>query len=92
MAGDVSRWGFDYLIVFLAFFSINLMVFNLLPLLPFDGGHLAIIGFEAVIRRPVSPRIKGWLTQGGFVLVILLMLLVVGLDISRCSGSSPGPF
>jgi regulator of sigma E protease len=92
MAGDTANWGFDALIGFLAFFNINLCIFNLIPLLPFDGGHLAILGVEAVMRRPVNRRLRDWMTQGGFVLVILLMAFVLVLDLSRCAGSTPGGF
>lgn len=88
MAGDVANWGFDYLLLFLAFFNINLCIFNLLPVLPFDGGHLAILGIETVTRRPLNRRLRDWLTQGGFILIILLMLFVVMLDLTRCSGNS----
>jgi len=88
MAGDVANWGFDYLLLFLAFFNINLAIFNLLPLLPFDGGHLALLAFEGVTRRPINRRVREWLTQGGFILIILLMLFVVMLDLTRCSGAS----
>jgi len=92
MAGDVANWGFDYLLGFLAFFNINLCVFNLIPLLPFDGGHLAILAIEGIMRRPVNRRLRDWLTQGGFVLIILLMAFVLVLDLSRCAGSTPGGF
>lgn len=92
MAGDVANWGFDYLLSFLAFFNINLCVFNLIPLLPFDGGHLAILGIEGVMRRPINRRLRDWLTQGGFVLIILLMVFVLVLDLTRCAGSTPGGF
>lgn len=83
MAGDVANWGFDYLLLFLAFFNINLCVFNLFPLLPFDGGHLAILAYEGVARRPLNRRLREWLTQGGFILIILLMVFVVVLDLTR---------
>ena len=92
MAGDMALLGFDYLLGFLAFFSINLCIFNLLPLLPFDGGHLALLSYEAVARRPVNRRLREIFAQAGFVLIILLMAFVIMLDISRCSGSSPGLF
>ncbi len=92
MAGDVANWGFDYLLGFLAFFNINLCVFNLIPLLPFDGGHLAILGLEGIMRRPVNRRLRDWLTQGGFVLIILLMAFVLVLDLTRCAGSGAGGF
>ncbi|HKW13706.1 MAG TPA: RIP metalloprotease RseP [Candidatus Krumholzibacteria bacterium] len=92
MAGDVANWGFDYLLLFLAFFNINLCVFNLMPLPPFDGGHLALLAYEGIARRPVNRRVREWVTQGGFVLVILLMAFVLVLDLTRCSGSAPGGF
>lgn len=92
MAGDVANWGFDYLLLFLAFFNINLCVFNLVPLPPFDGGHLAMLVYEGITRRPVNRRVREWVTQGGFVLVILLMAFVLVLDLTRCSGSTPGGF
>ncbi len=88
MAGDVADWGFDYLLLFLAFFNVNLCVFNLVPMVPFDGGHLAIILVETIARRPLGRRTREWLTQAGFILVILLMVFVVMLDLTRCSGGS----
>jgi regulator of sigma E protease len=88
MAGDMARWGFNNLMYFLAFFSINLCIFNLLPILPFDGGHLAIFGYEGIAKRRVNRRLRDLLGQAGFVLVILLMIFVVVLDLSRCVGSS----
>jgi len=90
MAGDAANLGFDYLLTFLAFFNINLCVFNLIPLLPFDGGHLALLGWEGISRRPVNRRLRELLTQGGFILIILLMAFVLVLDLTRCSGSTPG--
>ncbi|HEX6790929.1 MAG TPA: RIP metalloprotease RseP [Candidatus Krumholzibacteria bacterium] len=92
MAGDVANWGFDYLLLFLAFFNINLCIFNLMPVPPFDGGHLAMLAYEGIARRPVNRRVREWVTQGGFVLVILLMAFVLVLDLTRCSGSTPGAF
>jgi regulator of sigma E protease len=92
MAGDMARWGFNYLLYFLAFFSINLCIFNLLPILPFDGGHLTLFAYEVVARRRVPRRVREILAQAGFVLLILLMVFVVLVDVSRCSGSSPGLF
>jgi len=92
MAGDMARWGFTYLIYFLAFFSINLCIFNLLPILPFDGGHLVLFAYEGVFRRPVPRRLRERMAQGGFILLILLMAFVVMVDLSRCVGSEPKPF
>jgi regulator of sigma E protease len=92
MAGEMARWGFEYLLSFLAFFSINLCIFNLLPILPFDGGHLSLFIFEGITRRQVNRRVREILAQVGFALIILLMTFVVIIDISRCTGTSPGLF
>lgn len=90
MAGDMARWGFNYLLYFLAFFNINLFIFNLLPILPFDGGHLFFFAVEGITRRKTKERLREILTQAGFILLILLMVFVVVMDISRCSGVTPG--
>lgn len=92
MAGEMARWGFDYLVYFLAFFSINLCIFNLLPIHPFDGGHLVLFMYEGITRRRVNRRFREILTQAGFVLLVALMIFVVVLDLSRCAGTSPSPF
>ena len=59
-------------------------------MLPFDGGHLFFFGVEGITRRKVKDRLREVLTQAGFILLIVLMVFVVVLDISRCSGVAPG--
>ena len=81
MAGDMIRWGFNYLIYFLAFFSLNLAIFNLLPILPFDGGHFVLGLIELVTRRRIGRRIQQVLMQAGFVLLIVLMVFILSIDI-----------
>jgi len=81
MAGEMVRWGFNYLISFLAFFSLNLSIFNLLPILPFDGGHAAISLVELVSRRRVSKKIQQVMAQVGFVILIVLMVFILSVDI-----------
>jgi regulator of sigma E protease len=81
MAGDMIRWGFSYLIYFLAFFSLNLAIFNLLPILPFDGGHFVLGLIETVSRRPIGRRVQQVLMQAGFILLIVLMVFILSVDI-----------
>ena len=81
MAGDMIRWGFNYLVYFLAFFSLNLAIFNLLPVLPFDGGHAVLALFELVTRRRIGKRVQQVLGQIGFVILILLMVFILTVDI-----------
>ncbi|HEY5383175.1 MAG TPA: M50 family metallopeptidase [Candidatus Paceibacterota bacterium] len=72
--------------VLTALISINLAVINLLPIPGLDGGRLLIIIFEAILRRPISPKIITKFTLAGFALLILLMLLVSYHDIVRLVG------
>src|SRR3546814_8183156 len=51
-SGEAATVGFEQLIYFAAFISINLGFINLLPLPMLDGGHLAFYAYEAVRRRP----------------------------------------
>ena len=81
MAGDMVRWGFNYLISFLAFFSLNLSIFNLLPILPFDGGHVAISLVELVSRRRVGRKVQQVIAQVGFIILIILMVFILTVDI-----------
>lgn len=81
MAGDMIRWGFSYLINFLAFFSMNLAIFNLLPILPFDGGHFVIFMFEGLTGIKPSARIQNLMAQAGFFVLIALMVFILFLDL-----------
>lgn len=81
MAGDMIRWGFSYLIYFLAFFSLNLAIFNLLPILPFDGGHFVLGLIETVTRRPIGRKVQQVLMQVGFIILVVLMVFILSVDI-----------
>ncbi len=81
MAGDMVRWGFSYLIYFLAFFSLNLSIFNLLPILPFDGGHVVISLAELITGRRVGRKVQQVLAQVGFVILIVLMVFILSVDV-----------
>ena len=62
---------------------------NLVPLLPFDGGHIAIATFEkissVIMRRKVQVDVAKLMPVAGAVLVLLLFIFVssVFLDITR---------
>lgn len=81
MAGDMLRWGFGHLVYFLAFFSLNLAFFNLLPILPFDGGHFVIHFFEFVSRRRINRKVHTVMVQVGYVILIALIIFITLNDI-----------
>jgi regulator of sigma E protease len=65
----------------LAFISLNLAIINLLPILPFDGGHVALNVLERVRRRRVDPRVLERVMAVGVVLIITLFLFLTINDI-----------
>ena len=67
----------------LAMISVNLAIFNLLPLPVLDGGQLMFLGVEAVRRRPVSTRVMETVQQAGVIFIIGLLLFVTFYDVSR---------
>ncbi len=83
MAGDQAKQGVPNLIYFIAFISINLAIINFLPIPVLDGGHLLFFFIEAVIRRPVSIKMREIAQQVGIFVLLLLMIFVFYNDISR---------
>ena len=83
MAGDQAKQGVDKLVQFIAFISINLAIINLLPIPVLDGGHLLFFSIEAIIRRPVSIKVREVAQQVGLFILIMLMILVIYNDITR---------
>ena len=80
---NAAKVGFDYLLYLMALITINLGIFNLLPLPALDGGRILFLLIEVVIGRPVSPKYEGIIHAIGFLLLILLMLYATGNDILR---------
>ncbi|MFA4974998.1 MAG: RIP metalloprotease RseP [bacterium] len=71
---------------FVAFLSLQLGILNFLPIPVLDGGQLVFLGCEAVLRRPLSVRIRSIAHHVGFVMLIGLMLLVTINDIESVWG------
>ncbi len=91
-AGQFARIGLDAFLGFLAFVSVNLAVLNLLPIPVLDGGQFIFLVAEAVLRRPLSLKLRERLTLAGLVLIAMLMTLAFSNDISRNWGTIVGFF
>jgi len=85
---DVSRQAVeqDWYPLLLAFLSFNLGLINLLPMLPFDGGHLVVNTVERVRGRRLSPEVLGRIVAVGVALLITLSLLLTFNDVRRLLG------
>lgn len=82
-AGDSFSAGFDDFVWFIAVLSLNLAIFNLLPIPALDGGRLVFVAIESVIRRPLDPKWFYRVNAAGFAFLMGLMLIVTVFDISR---------
>ena len=83
---SVEIEGYAYFLKWIAIIGLNLFLINLLPIPITDGGQLAMMGIEAVIRRPLPDRARAFFMWVGLVLVVALMLYVIGLDVLRLFG------
>ncbi|WP_428274757.1 RIP metalloprotease RseP [Candidatus Palauibacter sp.] len=83
ISGRAARAGFWELLSFMAIISINLAIFNLLPIPVLDGGHLLFLGIEAIRGRALSVQARMRFTTVGMVFVLALMVWAVGNDVLR---------
>ena len=81
--GEASSMGLTSFLMLAAFITINLGVFNLLPIPALDGGRLLFLLIEAVRGKPVNPKYEGYVHALGFVLPLGLMIVVTFNDIVR---------
>ena len=85
-AGESVRRGLEDFLVFIAAISVNLAIVNLLPIPILDGGQFLFLLAEGVTRRPVTGRVREWLTVAGLVAIGMLMVLAFSNDIRRLLG------
>lgn len=83
MIGKSAQQGWQNYLTLIALISLNLGIFNLLPIPVLDGGHLVYLLIEAIIRRPIPTKTKLIIQQIGMVLLLALVILVTINDFSR---------
>lgn len=71
------------IIMLMMILSINLGIFNLLPLPALDGGRLVFLILEAIKGKPISTKYEGIIHTVGFVLLLLFMLVVAINDVFK---------
>ena len=82
-AGHEASQSPSRLLAFLTMLSANVAVLNFLPIPVLDGGHAMFLIYEAIFRKPLDERLAMGLTMVGFVFIVGLMIMVLGLDIHR---------
>ena len=80
---EFAQEGFLYLVSLTAMLSLNLAIFNLLPIPGLDGSKILFLLIEAVRGRKVSPEKENLVNMIGFVFIMGLVLFVTYNDILR---------
>lgn len=75
--------GFSFVLHIVGIISASLAIFNLLPIIPLDGGHLALIGLEKMRGRALSQKTDYFIAKAGFTFIIVLALFVFYSDFER---------
>ena len=83
-AGEAaSRKGWTPLLELTAAISLNLGIFNLLPIPILDGGVIFFLFIEGLMRRDISMRIKERVYQAAFVFLVLFAVMVIYNDLMK---------
>lgn len=82
-SGEAMRSGLSYFLNIMGIISLQLAIFNLLPIPALDGGHLFILLIEIIIKRNISAKVKYRILQFGFTLLLSLMIIVLVSDLMK---------
>ena len=74
-----TDWSSMFLIM--ALITINIGVFNLLPIPALDGGRLFFMFVELIFRKKVPPKYENWIHAAGLVLLLVFMAVISASDL-----------
>jgi regulator of sigma E protease len=83
MAGEAAREGPSAFFLLMSTVSLNLAIFNLLPIPILDGGGIMLLLVEMLIRRDLSLQVKEAVFKVGFVFLMFVVVFVIYNDISK---------
>jgi regulator of sigma E protease len=83
MSSEAAHEGPSSFFGWMALVSLNLAIFNLLPIPILDGGTLLMLVVEMIIQREMSMRVKETVFKLGFVFLMMIVVFVIYNDISR---------
>lgn len=85
-SGQAAAAGMDTFLRFMALFSVNLAILNLLPIPVLDGGHLVFLAIEAIRGKAVSLEQRLRWSNIGVLVVVGIMLWALSNDVLRLLG------
>ena len=81
IVSQTSNYGYTAVLTLVAVLSINLAIFNILPLPALDGGRMVVVIIETIIRKKIPFKYYSWANIAGFSLLMLLLVIVTIHDI-----------
>ena len=81
IVGQTSEYGISAILTLVAVLSINLAIFNILPLPALDGGRMVVVVIESIFRKKVPHAYYSWVNVIGFLALMLLLIVVTINDI-----------
>ncbi len=85
-SGQAAAMGMGTFLRFMALFSVNLAILNLLPIPVLDGGHLVFLLIEAVRGKALSVEQRMRWSQVGFIVLLGIMVFALSNDFMRLFG------
>jgi regulator of sigma E protease len=92
VSGAEARRGAIPLVALMAAISLQLGIFNLLPIPVLDGGHLFLLALEGAARKDFSLQVKERILQVGFLMILALLSVVIYNDLSKTVPAKWWPF
>ncbi|KKF61148.1 RIP metalloprotease RseP [Streptococcus uberis] len=83
MSSQAAASGIETVLSMMAILSINLGIFNLIPIPALDGGKILMNLIEAIRRKPLKRETETYITFVGVVIMLVLMVAVTWNDIMR---------
>ncbi len=80
---SASSVDYSFLVTIMALITINIGLFNLLPIPALDGGRLFFMFIELIFRKPVPAKYENWIHAAGMVLLLAFMAVISFSDIWR---------
>lgn len=76
MTSQIVAMGFGSVLKLIVLISVNLAVFNLLPVPALDGCQMVFVIIEWIARKPINRKVQGYINGIGLIVLIVLMVLI----------------
>ncbi|HFH9842697.1 TPA: RIP metalloprotease RseP [Streptococcus suis] len=83
VSAQAAEFGLASVLGLMGMLSINLGIFNLIPIPALDGGKIVMNILEAIRRKPLKPETESYITLAGVAVMVVLMIVVTWNDIIR---------